>query len=237
MQPDDLSARDDDQPPPRVERPTAPADAAADASAGAGPAPAAIVLPPGTPLPPGLGSVATDPGPAPARPRRTGILVLSLLLVGVLLGAGLLLARMITVNQAWQEASADWEQLARTHGEQLATAQGQLDATSSELESVRSQLATAQQRITQLADEKAQLGDTTEAQRQLADYQERVSQAAGNVAVALASCIDGQRQLIGYMDEADRYDATQLAGFRQQVETLCGAATDANTQLQRELTR
>ncbi|HEY0119123.1 MAG TPA: hypothetical protein VGC04_10110, partial [Cellulomonas sp.] len=93
------------------------------------------------------------------------------------------------------------------------------------------------ERITALADEKAQLGDDREVQRQLVDYQERVSQAARNVASALSNCIDGQNQLITYLENAAAYDPADLERFKSEVQTVCGAATDANTQLQRELDR
>ena len=73
----------------------------------------------------------------------------------------------------------------------------------------------------QLADEKAQLGDTSASQQQLADYQSRVSQAAGQVATALASCVDGQQRLIGYLQESDQYDQADLAQFATDVQTVC----------------
>jgi hypothetical protein len=89
--------------------------------------------------------------------------------------------------------------------------------------------------VTELADEKAQIGDDREIQRQLVDYQERVSQAAANVASALSTCIDGQNQLIGYLENSAAYDPTDLQRFKDDVTRVCGIATDANTQLQQEL--
>jgi len=155
----------------------------------------------------------------------------------VLVTCGLVGWRLWTTTQAWEETAADWESLARTHGEQLAQTEAELEATTGELEATRAQLATAQARITELADEKAQLGDTTAAQQQLADYQQRVSQAAGQVATALANCIDGQERLIGYLQDAASYAEADLARFRADVERVCGAATDANAALQSELSR
>jgi len=163
--------------------------------------------------------------------------VLALVLVGVLIASGVLGWRLWTTTRAWEESAAGWEQLARTHGEDLAQAQAELEATVGELDATRVQLDTAQARITALADEKAQLGDTTAAQQQLADYQQRVSQAAGQVATALANCIDGQERLIGYLQDTAAYDAADLARFRSDVERVCGAATDANASLQSELSR
>jgi len=155
----------------------------------------------------------------------------------VLVLGTLLAVRLVTTTRAWERTAADWEDLARTHGTQLAQAQTDLEAAHAELADTQTQLATAQQRITELADEKARLGDTTASQQQLADYQARVSQAAGQVATALANCIDGQERLIGYLRESDRYDAADLERFATDVDRVCGAATDANASLQRELDR
>lgn len=161
------------------------------------------------------------------------VVVLAVALVAALAGVG----RMIQVTSAWQRSSAQWQALARTHGDQLAQAQADLKAAQDELTATRSQLDTAQQRITQLADEKAKLGDSTAVQQQLADYQARVSQAAGKVATSLATCIDGQNRLITYLDNAAQYDAASLASYRNDVTSYCGQATAANTALQRELSR
>lgn len=196
---------------------------------------------PTAPLPTGAAGPADPPAAAAGsgrQPRRSrATVVLALVLVGVLVVAGLLGWRLWSTTRAWQEAAADWEALARTHGEQLAQARADLEATTGELDATRTQLAAATTRITELADEKAQLGDTTAAQQQLADYQQRVSQAAGRVATALTTCIDGQERLIGYLEDAASYDAADIARFRADVERVCGAATDANTQLQSELSR
>ncbi|QHT58230.1 hypothetical protein GXP71_04995 [Cellulomonas sp. H30R-01] len=151
--------------------------------------------------------------------------------------AALLTVYLIRTTSAWQRSSAQWEDLARTHGTALAQAQTDLEAAQAELTDTQTQLAAAQQRITELADEKARLGDTSASQQQLADYQARVSQAAGQVATALANCIDGQQRLIGYLRESDQYDPSDLQRFATDVDRVCGAATDANASLQRELDR
>lgn len=201
------------------------------------------VTPPGAERPPGNALVPyLPPQPAPVvRPdrRRSSrvVVALTVLLVALLVAGGLVGWRLWSTTRDWRDAAADWEALARTHGTQLAQAQADLEATAGELEATRAQLATAQARITELADEKARLGDTTAAQQQLADYQARVSQAAGRVATALATCVDGQERLIGYLGDAASYDAADVARFRSEVERVCGLATEANTQLQTELQR
>ena len=193
-----------------------------------------------TPAPPAWSPAGPDlvVQPAPRRRRPTAtIVVLAVLLVGTLVAGGLLLAHMLTTNDAWQASAQDWETLARSTGTELATSQADLAANQAELDATRAQLATAQERITQLADEKARLGDTSASQQQLADYQSRVSQAAGQVATALAACVDGQQRLIGYLQNSAQYDQADLDRFTSDVQTVCARATEANAALQRELQR
>jgi hypothetical protein len=169
----------------------------------------------------------------PARRRRWPVVVLGLLLVLALALAGYLW----TTTRAYQERAAAIEDEARSIGTQLTTTRAELAGATAELEAVRGQLENAQARITTLADEKAQVGDDREAQRQLVDYQQRVSEAAGVVASALTRCIEGQDQLITYLGNAAAYDPAELARFGTQVESLCRSATEANQSLQEELSR
>ncbi len=129
------------------------------------------------------------------------------------------------------------EDQARAIVAHLATTRGELEGVTGELEAVRTQLEAAQQRITELADEKARIGDDREAQAQLLDYQNRVSEAAGTVASALDRCVQGQNQLITYLQTPERYDPSELRRFGQDVERLCQAASEANTALQAELAK
>ncbi|WP_249051753.1 hypothetical protein [Cellulomonas fimi] len=176
---------------------------------------------------------AATPVVEPGRRRRWPVVVLAVLLVLALALAGYLW----TTTRAYQERAAGIEEQAREIGTQLTTTRAELAGATAELEAVRSQLDTAQARITALADEKAQVGDDREAQRQLVDYQQRVSEAAGVVASALTRCVEGQDQLIAYLGNAAAYDPAELARFGTQVESLCRSATEANQSLQEELSR
>jgi len=177
---------------------------------------------------------AADGAPV-RRPRRVARWTAAVL--AVLLAASLgLSGYLLVTTQEWQASSEGWEELARQHGADLAQTQAELAASTAELEATRGQLATAQERITALADEKARLGDDNQTAQQLVEYQARVSAAAGEVATALATCIDGQERLIGYLADAESYDPDQLAQFAADVERVCGAASDANDALQEELT-
>lgn len=135
----------------------------------------------------------------------------------------------------WQRSSAEWAELAHEHAAEVAALRMQLDGVSSELAAARDQLSTATARITDLANEKAQLGDENVASQQYLDYQTQVSGAAATVATALGQCVSGQEQLVGYLKDADQYEATDLRRYEQQVSELCAEAEQANDALQREL--
>lgn len=171
------------------------------------------------------------PPAAPRRRRPWAVVVLAVLLVLVTALAAYLWVR----TDRFEQYADDIEAQARVIGTELATLRAEHDGTVSELGAVNEQLSTAQTRITELADEKAQVGDDREVQRQLVDYQERVSQAAANVASALTTCIDAQNQLITYLGDAAAYDPADLERFKSDVQGVCATATEANTELQRQL--
>ncbi|WP_236120445.1 hypothetical protein [Cellulomonas palmilytica] len=182
---------------------------------------------------------APEPEPAveaaPGRRRSRVVPVLATTLALVLIAGGALVAYLWRATDEWRASSAGWESLAATAAADLERTRGDLTAAQQVLDDTREQLSTAQERITELANEKAQLGDDSAAQQQLVDYQARVSEAAGKVATALATCIAGQQQLITYMDSADAHEPGALRRFRDDVDALCGQATEANEQLQHEL--
>lgn len=165
------------------------------------------------------------------RSRTTTWLCLTLVLV-------VLLAGYLWVTTAqWRRTATDWEAEAQRYATEVADLDQQLDGANAELESARDQLAAATGRISELANEKAQLGDKNVASQQYLDYQKRVSEAAAKVTVALGECVEGQEQLIGYLKDADAYDPADLKKFEQQVGDLCQQASDANKTLRQELER
>ncbi|WP_448071729.1 hypothetical protein [Georgenia yuyongxinii] len=191
---------------------------------------------PTTVLPAPGGGPVLDGGPAAARarrPRRWVAVVLAVLLV-LALAAGTYLA---VLARAWSARSGELDAVAADLGTRLAQAQADLDQRTSELGTAQSQLQAARDRIVALADEKAQTGDEREAQRQLAEYQERISAAAGSVASALQECVSGQEQLIGYLRDAELFEPSALESFEAEVATFCDQAEAANADLQRELGR
>jgi len=181
-------------------------------------------------------SPPTDSPTGPSSRRRRVPRIVVALAVPLVLLVGLS-GYLVVATHAHERASAEWHTLAERKADELATTQKDLDGVTSELTAVREQLATATTRITELANEKAQIGDEVATQQQLADYQKRVGAAAATVASALDRCVTAQQTLIGYLRDAASYDSTDLARYSSDVDALCRSAQNANTSLQTELTR
>jgi len=211
------------------------------------PAPGVAPSPPPPSFPPSLDSGATqqdtslsaDAGDegrldvGPARPWRGRAVAAALVaLVITLVGTSSYLYR---TSYAWEDRAGQYSTTSSALGSALAETKRDLSGARAELDAVRTQLTTAQARIIELADEKAQVGDDREAQRLVADYQVRVSDAAGRVALALDQCVQGQNQLIGYLATPELFDEAALGQYTSDVAALCTAATDANDALQVEL--
>ena len=177
-------------------------------------------------------------GAGPARARRKwtpSVAALAVTLAVVLAGGGLLVGYLLHTTSAWQSSSKQWQQLAQRTGDRLGDAQDELTTARADLATTTEQLTTAQDRITELADEKARLGDDSAGEKQLTDYQARVSAAAGAVATPHAPSIDRQKTLIGYLENSADYDPADLKRYKKDVDDMCAQASEANEALQSEL--
>lgn len=187
---------------------------------------------------------ARIPAPAPQIPtaRKAGAAAAVVLVIALAILAGYL---WISATE-WRDQAGSYERTAVSLGEDLATTRNQLAGSQAELEAVRAQLSTAHERIVQLADEKNQALDDWELTQQVVDYQQRISEAAGTVALALDQCVQGQQELIGFLQQQvdpspgpspTPYDPAVVEEFQTQVEALCQEASEANIALQLELAR
>ncbi|ROS77240.1 hypothetical protein [Cellulomonas sp. PhB143] len=201
-----------------------PAPRPVEAAAGAGAVPTTV--PASAPEPPATAEGARTAG-RPRRGRRAAVVLAALLVLTVAAGTYLYVA-----TTRWQASSEGWETDARSLGQDVSGLRADLDGATAELTATREQLTKAEDRIDELADEKAQLGDDNAASAQGLGYQQRVSAAAGKVALALDRCVDGQSRLIGYLDDRASYDAKDLARYSDDVDALCDSAKKANDQLQ-----
>ena len=181
--------------------------------------------------PPASGAHSSGTTRPSARGRGTAIVVLSLLLV-LALGGGAYLA--VLANE-WEQRSSEWEAQSRDLGSNVADLTGDIAGMTSELTIVRDQLATAQTRITELADEKAQVGDDRESQKILADDVLEVAETALDVSAALGDCITAQNTVIGYLAAPETATPEVLQTALTQAETVCTAAVADYNSLQKDL--
>ncbi len=196
----------------------------------------------------GAGAPARAAASAPRIPtaRKAGAAAAVLLVFALTTLAGYL---WVSATE-WRERAGSYEHTALGLGEELSTVRNQLAGSQAELEAVRAQLATTHERIVELADEKNQALDDWELTQQLVDYQQRISEAAASVALALDQCVQGQQELIGVLQRQidpgpgptptstpTPYDPALVAEFQTQVEALCQEASEANIALQLELAR
>jgi len=176
-------------------------------------------------------------GPTASHRARAPRRALTLVLAVLLLVAGALAGYLWRVAEAWQERDSAWAERSGALSASLAAERGELEDTRAELEVVRAQLARAQERITELADEKARLGDEHAVVRQLAEYQDRVQEAAAAVVEALDACIASQQRLVRWLETAPEEDPDLRA--REELATtareVCGAAQEAKEALEEEL--
>ena len=105
---------------------------------------------------------------------------------------------------------------------------GELDQAERDLAATEEQLRQAQDRITALADEKAQTADEREVARQV----------AGSVVVVanqLEICVRGQSRLITALEDIESYDPTSVSAFAREVSTACTEALDGSKEIKRQL--
>lgn len=168
---------------------------------------------------------------ARGRRLRAATIVLSFLLV-LALGVGTYLAML---SNEWEQRSSEWEAQSRDLGGEVADLTGDIAGMTSELTLVRDQLATAQTRITELADEKAQVGDDRENQKLLVDDVQEVAETALDVSASLGDCVTAQSAVIGYLAAPDTATPEVLQTAITQADTVCTAAVEDYNSLQQDL--
>lgn len=164
----------------------------------------------------------------PAR-RRSPWLTATAIGLGLLFAATAALAAYLW--RTTDEWTAESDRLENTAIE-LAAARdaiaGELDQAKRDLAATEEQLRQAQDRITALADEKAQTADEREVARQV----------AGSVVVVanqLEICVRGQSQLITALEDIESYDPTSVSAFAREVSTACTEALDGSKEIKRQL--
>ncbi len=170
----------------------------------------------------------------PVSRQRLWIAITALLTLFLVVVLGLLVK---TRNAAleWQQQVEDVTTQNYDLGVRLADEKTQVVNLQGENDQITGQLKTVQQKVLDLADEKAQQGDNVEFYAREIENLTTALSTAKSVANALDRCIEGKTQLIGYMKDSANYDPIEITEFETSLDIKCDNAVAANVELQRIL--
>ena len=183
-----------------------------------------------------------EPIPQHARPDRKApssgtpkwlTIVLVVLLVLTLAVTGYL----IYLSRSWSAQSEKLDGISQDLGEQVAQLQTELKTTQDNLGISEEQLFKSQKRITELASEKALVGDDRENQRILAEDTAQVANEALTVSGQLGDCVSAQSALATEIGGAQRTQNKIIRELAQDepdleaIETLNEELSATNTKI------
>lgn len=183
-----------------------------------------------TPVPDGTAAIDRIPVS-----RQKLWIVVTAVLTALLIAAVSVAVYLRNVSLEWEQQVEDVKAQNYDLGDRLSQEQTQVVDLQKKVDDVTSQLKTAQQRVIELADEKAQSGDSVEFYERQIDELNTILSTSTGVAGALTQCIEKKEELIGYLRNAANYDPAELAAFEAGVKTRCDNAIAANVELQQVL--
>lgn len=182
----------------------------------AGPVPwAPATPPPAQPSPP----FETGYAVGPERPHRAGRGRQTLRVVGWLFAAlGVVALASLSgylwiTNEQWTNQNDQLRAEALSLGEQLATSRVEAESNAESLADVESQLETAKNTISTLADEDANAGDGLT--------------FASDVIEQLNTCADERATLIDYLKDAERYTEASLRQAESDIDEFCASVNES----------
>ncbi|WP_084129999.1 hypothetical protein [Demequina sp. NBRC 110055] len=172
----------------------------------------------------------------PPKSRRPWIIATSVLALA-LIGAGYLGWRMWQINEEWQAYADDVTSANYDLGEQIAGVQQNLTEKQQEVDLLSQQLATSNDRLTDVSAEKAAALDSQELTSQVITTLEETLSLGQAATATLNSCIDGLEQLTAYLQAPeDEYEPEQITEYASNVSDLCDNADAATARFQGALT-
>ena len=204
---------------------TGPGDATPRATGGADTATSSTAAIPRPPDP--VTSRQEQPPPPVRRSRRpwAWIALTTLLLLG-LAGSSALAAYLWQTTTAWQSETERVEAVAADLQGERDELAAELEQSTRDLAATDQQLREAQDRIRELAEEKAQTADEREVARLLVT-------SVADVATQLETCVRGQDQLITALSDLEAYDPESVVQYAESVRAACTQALRGNEELQR----
>lgn len=139
------------------------------------------------------------------------------------------------VSDRWEARAAALEDVSYDLGDRLSEEQDYVVTQQEQITLLSEQLATAQDRIVELADEKSQAGDAAAFAQQQIDYLDQLAAAGGSVSLALNRCVNEMRTLVGYWKNIGSYTPSEVQDFEDAVLAICTAAQNANASFQQQL--
>ncbi|WP_061960340.1 hypothetical protein [Demequina flava] len=189
-----------------------------------------------------VGDAIPVTGPVPViRPiyppkRRLPWIISTIALLLLLIGGAYLGWRMYEVNTEWQAYAGDLEMANYELGEQIAQEQATVVEKEAEVDLLSEQLANSNDRLLDLADEKASAVDGQEFNEQLIEGLNTTLSLGQTATASLNSCIDGLEQLNEYLAAPeDEYDPEQVEDYADGVNELCAASDTATANFQSAL--
>jgi methyl-accepting chemotaxis protein len=165
---------------------------------------------------------------APIRHRPAGLTVAAIVLGLLLLATAALATYLWRTTDEWRAEADRLEILATEFAAQRDLFADELDQAERDLNATEEQLREAQNRITSLADEKAQTADEREVARQVAG-------SVVSVANQLEVCVRGQSQLITALENVEDYNPASVSAFAREVSGACNEALDGSKEIKSQL--
>jgi outer membrane murein-binding lipoprotein Lpp len=171
---------------------------------------------------------ADDAITTPVHRRSRGLTVTAIVLGLLLVVTAALATYLWRTTDEWMAETDRLETVATELATERDLLSAELDQAERDLAATEEQLHQAQDRITSLANEKAQTADEREVARQV----------AGSVVVVanqLEVCVRGQSQLITALEDIESYDPASVSAFAREVNAACTEALDGSQEIKEQL--
>ncbi|WP_084075942.1 hypothetical protein [Demequina sp. NBRC 110052] len=168
------------------------------------------------------------------RERTWWIVAVTVLAIATTVMA-VLVYQMVGITEEWEQRSNEIDAANYELGQEIADANTTITQQTDRITLLTQQLDTAKTRISELADQTANFDDDRAYMAQQIDLLSGYVGSASSVANALGRCVDGQKQLVEYVKNAEDYEPQELLDYENSVNELCKAAQDSNAALQAQL--
>jgi hypothetical protein len=190
------------------------------------------VVPPRRPDPPGPPGPPPPASPAPTAPadrvhapRRWPWITAVVLLVLTVGALGWYGFDTREGADQWERTARRWQDRAGSQEDRAVASERAVADLSRKLEASEADVAALESRVTELAAEKAAVGDQRELAEGERDFFREVSELAADAANQLSNCVSEQSYLYGLLiDAGPSSDLNRIAGIADTVDEVC---TDA----------